>query len=913
MPKLREEITKTFTRLTGRGDSRAHEPTVIHPVKGDLREGRQFGAYQIIRHLGAGGMAHVYLAADTRLGRHVALKFLPPNLVYDHTSLVRLVQEARAASALNHPNILTIYDVGQLEGEPYIVSEFVEGVTLRRALAQSTITLESAVDTACQIASALAAAHAAGIIHRDLKPTNVMLRPDGYIKVIDFGLAKRFPLTPGETEIDGGELTRPGTTIGTAEYMSPEQARGHELDHRTDIWSLGVILYEMIAGHRPFEGPTQSHILVAIQDQPVPALPVNSSVPIAVREVVQRALAKNPKDRYDSAGEMLRALQAAAGMSPSASRIRILAAQSGPSRRTKKIVLASLAGLILLAAAVVGVYKSRQPHWFHVEPVRQLTFNGRTRLAAISPNGKYLAYSVGEPDGQQALYLRQIDSPDEEVKIPPRHIDYQGLTFSPDNQKLYVVEKDESLMGRLYAVPLLGARPTTPLVVNIDGPVSFSPAGDQFTYVRYTHTGNETISHLMLSSLDGQSTRQLLSASDVFLFRRPAWSPDGKRIAVIVFHERPQNSAQAFLDLVKLDGSESRRLLPDWQTIGQMRWTADGKSLVAASVTTYSEPGKRFQLHQLAVADGADRPLTSDLAAYSEVSLSADSTQMTAIKTDSKAIVWISRPNDFVHGATVPAEAERVPALVWPDGGHVIMDSRRNGFPNLGLLDTQTDSFTALTNEHFVEDGAAAIPGAGGKSVIFASNRAGRFHLWRFDAETNKLRQLTFGGNYDEHPSVTPDGRWIVYTSWEQNVPQLRKVRADGGASEQIGGYHAQVPEVSPDGASIACYLQNPATNKWAVAIVPFQGNGEPHVVSGVTTPFAWSPDGESLTTAVTDAKGVSNLWRVPLKGGAPVQFTQFEDQSILAFAWSPSGDRVACLRAMVGADVALFKTGNSR
>jgi Tol biopolymer transport system component len=378
-----------------------------------------------------------------------------------------------------------------------------------------------------------------------------------------------------------------------------------------------------------------------------------------------------------------------------------------------------------------------------------------------------------------------------------------------------------------------------------------------------------------------------------------------------MFRQRPQSSGEAFVDLVKLAGSESRRLMPDWQSIGQPRWTADSKSLVVSGVSTYNEPAKRFQLHQLAVKNGADRPLTNDLAAYTEVSLSRDDRQMIAIKTDSKAMVWISHPNDLSHGDTVPAEVERTPALLWSDPGHLVVNSRRNGFPNLALLDTQTQSFTALTNERFVEQGAAAIPGTGGKSVVFASNRSGEFHLWRFDADTNKLRQLTFGGNYDEHPSVTPDGRWIVYTSWAANVPQLRKVPADGGASEQIAGYNAENPQVSPDGASIACYLQDRATGKWTVAIVPFSGHGDPRPVSGVSTPLNWSPDGDSLTTVLTDAKGVSNLWRVPLNGAPRVQLTHFEDQSILAFSWSPSGDRVACLRAIVGADVALFKTAN--
>ncbi len=510
--------------------------------------------------------------------------------------------------------------------------------------------------------------------------------------------------------------------------------------------------------------------------------------------------------------------------------------------------------------------------------------------------------------------MKQIDSPDDEIKIEPRKINYRGLTFSPDNETLYVVEKDESLVGHLYAIPLFGRRPPNPLLAHIDGPISFSPSGDQFAYVKYEPTkgarGNETVSRLMLSSRDGRTTRLLLSKSDAFMFRQPAWSPDGKRIAVFLFQVRPHSPGLALLDLVRLDGSESRHPMPDWQSIGQPRWTADGKSLVVGGVLSYSEPNKRYQLHQLAVNTDADRLLTNDLAAYSEVSLAAGN-QMTAIKIDSKAVIWISRPNDFTHGDTVPAEAERYPALTWPDAGHLMVNSRRNGFPNLGLLDIQTQSFSAFTNEQFVERGAAVIPGTGGKSVVFGSNRSGEFHIWRFDADSNRLRQLTFGANYDEYPATSPDGRWIVYTSWSENVPHVRRVPVDGGASAQIGSYDAQDPQISPDGNSIACYLRNPATGTWTVAVIPFDGKGLPLALPAVSMPLRWSPDGESLTTALTDAKGVSNLWRVPLRDGKPLQLTDFEDQSIMAFAWSPGGDRIACLRAMVGADVALFKTQN--
>jgi TolB protein len=521
---------------------------------------------------------------------------------------------------------------------------------------------------------------------------------------------------------------------------------------------------------------------------------------------------------------------------------------------------------------------------------------------------------VGEPDGQQALYLNQIDSPADELKIPPRKINYRGLTFSPDNQALYVVEKDEALMGRLFAVPLLGRRPNSPIERDVDGPISFSPKGDSFVYVRRQQVksgnGNSTLSSLIVASRDGRTVRPLVSTTDVFLYRQPVWSPDGKRIAVFLLRSRPQRTGESLLDLVGLDGSESRRVLADWQSIGQPQWTPDGKSLVV-SVGTYSQPNKRSQLHQLSVVNGADHLLTNDLASFSDVSLSADGREMTAVKTDAKAVVWISQPNDFTHGSTLPAEAEKDPSLAWSDAAHLIVDSRRNGFPNIGLLDAETQSFIPLTNEQFMEQGAALVPGSSGKSIVFASNRSGEFHIWRFDEETNKLQQLTFGPNYDERPSLSPDGQWIVYASWVDNVPRLMKVRSSGGPSTQIGNYSAEDPQVSPDGKWIACYLQDPATKKWSVAIVPFEGDSQPRMVPLASVPVRWSPDGGAITASRTSATGVSNIWRIPLNGDAPKELTDFEDRAIFAFAWSPSGDRLACLRGNVGADVALFKNSN--
>ncbi len=299
MPSLRQEITKTFRRFSRRDDSsrpgRDSAETIVRP---DPREGQQLGAYRILKRLGTGGMGHVYLALDTRLGRHVALKFLSPELVADPAMLHHLEQEARTASALNHPNILTIYEIGASGQDHFIASEFVDGATLRNTLQRWEIDPGTAIDIATQIASALTAAHAAGIVHRDLKPGNMIIRPDGLVKVIDFGLAKR--IKKPEQELADPSWTG-GSLVGTVDYMSPEQARGDEVDHRTDLWSLGVLLYEMVAHRRPFEGDTESHVIVAILDQPVPALPGAKPDTAALAKIVRHALAKDPAKRYQTA------------------------------------------------------------------------------------------------------------------------------------------------------------------------------------------------------------------------------------------------------------------------------------------------------------------------------------------------------------------------------------------------------------------------------------------------------------------------------------------------------------------------------------------------------------------------------------------------------------------------------------
>ena len=302
---------------------------------------------------------------------------------------------------------------------------------------------------------------------------------------------------------------------------------------------------------------------------------------------------------------------------------------------------------------------------------------------------------------------------------------------------------------------------------------------------------------------------------------------------------------------------------------------------------------------------GQINDLTKDLATYRSTSLSRDGQQLAAVRQELKASLWVSSPHTISTGQTVSAEAEVHPTLSWADESHLILNSRRTGFPNLALFDVESQTRASLTNEPATEQDALSIPDS--KSIVFSSNRSGEFRLWKFDPESNNFSQLTFGPGYDEKPSVSSDGRWIVYVSWTGNEPHIYKMPVEGGKPVQIATYPARDPEISPDGKTILCQMQDPATSEWVVATIPFNGGGQPRIFKNAGTPFRWSRDGTSITTAITEARGVSNVWAVPLDGSPPHQLTNFDEQAILNLAWSPAGDRLACVRASSGADAVLF------
>jgi serine/threonine protein kinase/Tol biopolymer transport system component len=928
---------------------------------------RLINHYQILKWLGAGGMGEVYLAHDNHLGRKVALKLLPREFTGDETRMRRFQQEARAASALNHPNIITIFDIGQSDQLHFIATEYIQGQTLRQLLSASPLATRLALDVALQVTSALAAAHDAGIIHRDIKPENLMLRPDGYVKVLDFGLAKLLERKSQASDSEVSTLinldTDPGVVMGTASYMSPEQARGLPVDARTDIFSLGVVLYEMITSHLPFTGKTNSDVIAAILNKEAPGLARYApDAPAKLQWIVSKALRKEKEERYQTAREMWSDLKevkddlelksklersAPPEVSGWGTHLQLAQASgeqvtvdtaSKPALQTDdagtlktsnahlildefkrhKIGAAVIALTIFLFVAGVGYGLYRFTNRTQLEPPRlikmtMLTNSGKADLATISPDGKYIAYMLLEGE-KRSLWVKHIATASEtQIVLPSPYIG--GVTFSPDGNYVYYTMVETvgvSAIGTLYQIPVLGGV-AKKLLMDIDSAITFSPDGKQFAFIRgFPNQGEEglMVANADASHLRQRATRKLpdgFCSAGYGQYLPPAWSPDGKTIACAVNNFHLGETYQSIIGIQVGDESQAPLSSQRWDGVSGLVWLADNKGLlITAQEAQKSEQGT--QIWQIAYPDGSAQKITSDSNWYVNLSLTADSKILVTSRNDWLSSIWVAPEGDASRAKPISSgKYDGEIGLDWTPDGRIVYTTTGTVRGELWIMQADGSG-----RKQLAKTGYQPKVSSDGRYVVFQPMSRDGTGIWKMEIESGEVKHLNDNPASYTH-ALSPDGQWVVFFSQESGKNNIWKMPVEGGEPTLLVSKDTRVGflSISPDGKLLAYSYQEgtPSAPQWKIAFIHFAAGDEVKTLDFPQwlSPYKWMPDGRALACYSNYARDATNIWSLPINGGQPKPLTDFKSDRIFDFAWSPDKKNLAIVRGVVMSDIVLI------
>lgn len=909
---LRREVESLLSAEIQAGDF-ITEPLIkdfpallIHDAEPALT-GKRLGHYQIISHLASGGMGEVYLAKDLKLNRSVALKTLPRLFSTQTNSLRRFENEVRAAATLNHPNIATIYSVEEADGQPFFTMEYVEGKTLDALIPKNGLDHKTFLEWFVPISAALSHAHEKGIIHRDIKPGNIMITAEGVPKILDFGLAQ-IDKAKSNGSSSTLKITNSGQILGTPSYMSPEQAEGKQVDNCSDIFSLGVVMYEAIAGERPFKGDNYASLVSELMTKEPPSVTeIKSETPFLLSRLIARCLKKERRRRFGSMREVrviLEEIQAAVESGVS-TETTIAPPLSNREEFMPFWLIASMAAIIAIAGFAV-YYSSanlrQSPISFENATLRKLSQTNNVVYAHIMPEGKSVAYKTIEEDEKRALWIRRIEEKNVLQLLPPQPIFFWGgLTPSFDGSQIYYIAANrDAPHGTLYRISSLGGAPRK-LVETVNDLGSLSPEGGRILYVRY----GKQMELLSANASDGGDERVIHTGAENHIFRDPQFSLDGKSIYFIKFERIAGDEFWSLVEIPASGGAE-RVILPSRKPkINEIVVLKDKSGLLINAVDSISNLA---QLFHVSLSDGKETRVTNDLNGYFGISVSDDCKTIVSSQRNKATDVWVSSNKNFSNFRKLTNESNINTTAVWTPDGRIVYDAVDNNRSHVWIMNGDGSNPQQLSPNSSYDFEPQVSPD--GRYIVFTSERTGEKKVWRMNIDGSNPQLLTPVNSVTAGPVITPDGQTVLFSLWRDNKRVLGKVPLAGGTITEQPLFSDVYVSLSPDGKLVAYSYFDEQDKRYKVRVRPIN-NEEPSTTFNISPLnfLLWTVDGKGLLyrNLESNPESDSTVWLQPIEGGEPKPFLSTKPDGVFKISQSYDGKQVAVIRGRYISDAVML------